>query len=139
MANHSDAAVQKAVYAHLAGHAGLAAALADGAQGVCDHVKADAAFPYIVLGAVQSSAFDTMTYAGCDLVMTLHVYSDTHGAQEVRQILEILQGALEDADLSVEDHSVVMCRVLDAQSAMASDGILREGRLRLRVVTEPAA
>ena len=130
--------VQKGVYAHLVAQGTLTGLLAAGAASVRDHVLPDAAFPYVVIGEIESRPQSTQQLPGREVVLTLHAFSQAPGQKEVREILSALHDALEDAALSIEGQHVISCRSLSARSFLEGDGETRHGVFQVEILTEPA-
>ncbi len=72
MSADSQWAVRTAVLDRLAAASGLVGLLADGADGIFDHVPKDSAFPYLVIGEVASRPFGTQDMDGAELNLTVH-------------------------------------------------------------------
>lgn len=130
--------VQTGVYARLTGAAGLTALLAGGAAGVRDHVPPGTAFPYVVLGEAAARPLDTQDTSGNDIALTLHIYSRGAGMKETKNIMAAIDAALHNAAFAVPNHTLVLCRRLEAAVSLESDGLTRHGVQRFQLITEPA-
>lgn len=132
MAVYCDWALQQAVFTQLA----ASAALEDWVGGrVYDHAPPDAAYPYVVLGGMESRPHGTQVQQGRDYSMTLTAYSQAAGMKEARGILAAMAQAF-DAPLDVAGQHVALCRVEDMATLAENDGLTRRAILRLRIVTE---
>ena len=137
--------VQSGVYALLTGTSGLTTLLANGAGSILDHVPAGTAFPYVVLGAVQSVPFDTQGGSGNEVTLTIDAYSRATGMEELRHIMSKIYDVLHNATFAVPNQVLVQCRCLDSATAPEPDGmgrfqqntIVRHGVQRFRIITEP--
>lgn len=138
MPQDSTGAVQAAVYSRLAVTSALTGLLATGAGSVRDHVPEDALFPYIVLGETAGRPHETQAGGGLELEMTLHIYSRGEGMKELKSIMTEVHTALHDADFSVTDQTLVLCRLLSSETFLENDGLTRHGVQRFRIITEPA-
>ncbi len=139
MTTDSGWALQAGLYAHLTATSVLTSQLADGANSILDHVPGGTPFPYIVLGEMTSKPSDTHTFSGNDAVVTLHVFSRVKGLQETKNILSAIHDAVHNADIPVEDHTLVLCQHQQTDVFLESDGLTRHGVIRFRMITEPTA
>ncbi len=124
------AALQTALYARLANYAPLSA-LADA---VYDHVPQDAAFPYVQVGEIDGTEWDTDTSLGSDDTVTIHVWSRYRGRLETHQIQDAIYGALHRHALAVDGAHVVTVEFEFADSLLDPDGLTRHGVQRFRVL-----
>lgn len=127
--------VQAAIYGVLAGDAGLAALLANGADSVFDHVPQASAFPYIVLGESAAQPLETQEGGGCDMTVDIHAYSRALGMKEAKAIIAAVSAALHDRNFTVIGQRLVLCRLQSQQ--LRQEGETRHGISRFRIVTEP--
>ncbi|MEO1282940.1 MAG: DUF3168 domain-containing protein [Pseudomonadota bacterium] len=134
MAEHAFWALQKAVYQHLASDAGLLAVL--GGSKIFDDVPRTATFPYVSLGAGQTSDWSTGDSDGAEHVLTLNVWSRAGGRREVLSIAEVVREALVDAELTLSDHRLVLLRMIGLDVRRGADGETYQGILRFRMLTE---
>lgn len=129
--------VQAALHARLRSHAPLTTLLAAGAESVFDHVPPDTPFPYIALGELAARPLDTQTDAAYEIDMTLHAYSQTAGMREAKRIMSATADALHSGGLNVAGHVMVLCREIESDTRLESDGITRHARMRFRLIVEP--
>lgn len=92
-------ALQRAVYGLLTDTGGPAAA---GGFEVYDEVPEAAARPYIVLGEFDELADDTHTELGALVTLTVHVWSDYRGYDEIARGLDAVQATLHRARPAVD-------------------------------------
>ncbi len=133
-AMNADLALQRAIYAHLAGDAALDALVAGR---IYDSVPGEAAFPYVTLGDALVTAFDTGDTCGAEHRLALNVWSRAGGRSEAKAILGALHAALHDAPLTPEGHSLINLRFAEAETRREPDGTTWRGVIRFRAVTEP--
>ncbi len=126
--------VQTGVYTLLTETVAVTALLAGG---VLEHVPADAVFPYVVLGETRSVPMDSQGASGNDVTFVLHTYSRGTGMKEAKQIMAALYNALHNASFAVPNQTLVLCRLIDAETALEGDGLTRHGRQRFQIITEP--
>jgi hypothetical protein len=129
--------LQAALHAHLAQNTALCALLAAGADSIYDAVPRDAAFPYIVIGAMQARPEDTQDHKAYDVTLNLHCYSRSEGQREVKRILCALSAALQNGAINVAGHLLVLCREASSAAALEADGETRHGIARYRLIVEP--
>jgi hypothetical protein len=138
MTADSQLAVQSAVLAALQGAPALTALLADGAGGVYDSVPAESAYPYVVIGeatAVPGEA-DSKDADVMEQTLTLHTWSRYLGLAEAKQIMAAVVAALDQANLSISGHSLVLLRFEFSSTFLDPDGLTRHGVQRFRVITQ---
>lgn len=129
--------LQAALHAHLAQNSALCTLLAAGAAGIYDAVPRDAAFPYIVIGAMQARPEDTQAHKAYDVSLRLHCYSRGEGQREVKRILAALSQAMQNGAINVAGHLLVLCRETGSSAALESDGETRHGIADYRLIVEP--
>jgi Protein of unknown function (DUF3168) len=138
MTTDSAWSVQKAVYATLCAHAPLTTLLAEGAEGVHDHLPEDAAMPRIVFGEMGAKPMGTQTGDGYDIAFTILSQSRAEGMKELRAVMQAVMTALHRQDLTVEGHVLVLCQIEQSSTRLESDGVTRTGTQVFRFITEPA-
>lgn len=139
MSNDTFWRVQTALYSHLTQNSALCALLAAGAGSIYDDVPRDAAFPYIVIGAMQAQPAHTQQHSGYDVTVTLHCYSRGEGQREVKNILFALGQAMQNGDISPAEHHVALCTEISSACAIEADGETRHGRAEYRLTVEPVS
>ncbi len=93
---------------------------------VYDNVPQAAPFPYIKLGSWTENRLDTMSKAGKDLTLQVHVFSSYAGGAEAQAILAKVSQLLNypstttaPFDLTASGFDCLMCRPEDAHDAGA--------------------
>jgi hypothetical protein len=104
---------------------------------IYDDPPADAVFPYITLGRVESRAADAASREAIEHAITLHAWSRHGGRAETLDIIAALRGALHNAALDVTGHRLVLLLASFADVFRSGDGRTTHGVLRLRAITEP--
>ena len=141
MTADSQNAVQAAIVAALRAAAGVTSQLAEGAEGVRDHVPQASAFPYLVVGETTARPFDFKdeggkTEGGMDQQVTIHTWSRQRGLQETKAIMAAVVAALDRQSLTVSGHDLVDIRFVFSQSLLDTDGLTRHGVQRFQVLTQ---
>ncbi|MCJ0932923.1 DUF3168 domain-containing protein [Virgibacillus halodenitrificans] len=100
--------------------------------GVFDHVPADQAYPYVVIGEPVSDPWDTKTTTGEQIAIVIHVWSQYKGKKECYDILNACLQATSnrlsiEGGFSIENQERTNMTVFDD-----IDGKTRHGVLRLR-------
>jgi hypothetical protein len=127
--------LQKSVYATLQSNPSLITLLGDAR--IYDAVPQSAVFPYVVIDQMQIRDWSTGTEKGSEHVVLLHVWSHYEGKREVCEIGDVLRDALDDAELSLEDHRLVNLNHQYSDLKRDEDGKIYHGIVRFRAVTEP--
>jgi hypothetical protein len=132
----ADTALLKAMRAALLEHSDVQAALGDPAR-VYDDPPAEALFPYVTLGRMESRPADSSGGEASEHVVTLHAWSRYGGRAEALDVIAALRAALHNAPLAIEGRSLVLLLATFADIFRSGDGRTTHGVLRLRAVTEP--
>lgn len=137
MSADSQWPVQQAVYGALIGDAAVQGLLGNPAR-VFDHVPQGSAFPYLVIGAVSATPFDTKTEAGLDQSLTVHTWSRYRGLKETKDVMAAVLAVLDGQSLAVAGHTLVLLRFEFATTVVDDDGLTRHGVQRFRALTQLA-
>ena len=135
MSLSADFALQKAIYARLAGDAALTALM--GAPRVYDDAPQRTELPYLTFGLASMRDWSTGSEGGEEHLVTLHVWSRAAGRRQAHAIMLAIRAALHDAALALEDHHLVNLRHELSEARREPDGDTIRGIVRFRAVTEP--
>jgi len=136
MPTAASAALRAAVHDALIADAALVNVL--GGPKVYDEPPRTAAFPYVTLGETRVADFSTGSEPGEEHQLTLHAWSRQGGHKEAHLIAGALLQALDDAPLTLTDHTLVNFRFSVADVRREADGRTYHALVRFRAVTEPA-
>jgi len=136
MPTAAAAALRAAIHDALTSDAALVALL--GGPKIYDEPPRAAAFPYVTLGETRISDFSTGDGEGAEHQLTLHAWSRQGGHREAHLIAGALLTALDDAPLTLTDHTLVNFRFAVADVRREADGRTYHALVRFRAVTEPA-
>ena len=128
-------ALQKAVYARLAGDADLQGLAGDPPR-IFDAPPPRAAFPYLTLGETRVRVWPGVP-GGLEHELRVHVFSRYEGRREVKQILNAVYDALQEAPLVIPGQRLVTLRFVFADIFPRGDNGIFEGVSRFRAVTHP--
>ena len=137
MSADSQWPLQQAVYSALTGDPAVQGLLGNPAR-VFDHVPQGSAFPYLVIGEVSVTPFDTKTEAGLDQRLTIHTWSRYRGRKETKDIMAAVLAVLDGQSLAVSGHTLVLLGFEFATAVVDDDGLTRHGVQRFRALTQPA-
>lgn len=137
MSADSQWALQQAVYSALTGDSALQGLLGNPAR-VFDHVPQGSVFPYLVIGEVSATPFDTKTEAGLDQRLTIHTWSRYRGRKETKDIMAAVLAVLDGQSLAVSGHTLVLLRFEFATTIVDDDGLTRHGVQRFGALTQLA-
>lgn len=104
---------------------------------VYDEPPADAVFPYVTLGRVESRPADAAARQALEHAITLHAWSRYGGRAEALDIIGAMRAVLHNAPLAPEGQTLVLLRAIFADVFRSGDGVTTHGVLRLRAITEP--
>ncbi len=130
------AALQSALYSHLAGDTSITDLLADD-PGIYDHVPEDAVAPYIVVGDSVFNDWDTDDSQGSEAEATIHVWSEYRGRYECKQIQDAVYQSLHRTEsLTVSGADVIDVYQTYADTELDPDGHTRHGVQRITITME---
>ena len=131
----SDASwpLQKAVYDRLVTDPVLSGLI----TGVYDHVPQSARYPYISLGGSNVTDWSTKTFKGQDHRFELHIWSSKPGHKEIKLLQEAVKNALDDVELVLDGHDLVLLRFEFGQLLFEQSGPLYHAVNRFRALTCP--
>jgi hypothetical protein len=132
-AGYAAGALQRALYARLAGDPVLVAA----GCGVWDDVPEDAAMPYLTLGEAVEVPSSSHDRPGRQVLVTLHVWSRYRGMAEANavagRVVELLDH--QQRQIPVAGHHLVAFRFVDAVPQRDPDPLIRHVPVRFRAET----
>lgn len=124
-------AVQRALYETLTQYPPLAAAV----TGIFDYVPAGQRLPYVTVGEAVESDWSAKGFAGREHRLAVHVWSAHGGMGEAKDLLGLVDEALEHAPELLDGHRLVSLRFLSSRVfAEPQDGI-RHGLAEYRART----
>lgn len=112
--------VQKALYSALSG---LGLRVYDVAPQSVDGASM-ATFPYVEVGSVVLSPWDTAGDTGHDFVARVHCYSRSAGMKEVKEIQGQMYDRLHRGDLTITGHALVHMQRNRSEVMRAEDGTI---------------
>jgi Protein of unknown function (DUF3168) len=136
MTTAASSALRAAVYDALNADASLTALL--GGAKVYDEPPRGAAFPYVTLGEARVADYSTDQTPSEEHQMTLHAWSRQGGMREAHLIAGAMLQVLDDAALTLTDHTLINFRFSVADVRREADGRTYHALVRFRAVTEPA-
>lgn len=136
MPTAASTALRSAIHNALAADAALISIL--GGAKVYDEPPRAAAFPYVTLGETRIADFSAGGEPGEEHQLTLHAWSRQGGHKQAHEIAGALLQALDDAPLSLAEHTLVNLRFSVADVRREADGRTYHALVRFRAVTEPA-
>jgi len=126
--------LQKAIHASLVGNASLSSLV--GGR-VYDRPPQDATFPFVTLGDTEVEPDGAGSEGAAIHRLALSVWSRARGRREVKEIMSVIDAALEDESLPMTGHVLVNLQLERASVSYASDAEALRGRLVFRAYTEP--
>jgi len=118
MSGTSMKKIQQAIYTKLTSDTQLMAII----TGLYDDVPTNINTPYIVMGDVLETNFNTFDKSGRNTLFTLHIWSEYDGFAQCYDILERVNQLLDYQSLSVTGYNTVYCRFDTAQTLRDNDG-----------------
>jgi hypothetical protein len=108
------------------------------ANRIYDKVPAAAPYPYVSLGAFQVIADSADCYRGSEIAIVIDGWSRDDGSVEAKQIGGAIREALDDAELTLDDHRLVSIVFDDMRDLRDPDGQTTHVVVTLTALTEPA-
>jgi hypothetical protein len=136
MPTAASAALRAAIHDALSADATLVSLL--GGPKVYDEPPRSAVFPYVTLGEARIADYSSGSEPGEEHQLTLHAWSRQGGHREAHLIAGALLQALDDAPLTLTDHTLINFRFSVADVRREADGRTYHALVRFRAVTEPA-
>lgn len=134
MTGFSMQAVQTALYSKLTGTTAITDLLAS-ATSVYNKTPDEADFPYIVIGHDSATMWDSKTFNGLDISITLHIWSRYRGNKECLQIMGAVYDALHNQALTVSGQNHVLTQLEFSETMMDPDGLTFHGVQRYQILT----
>ena len=125
-------ALQKAIYDRLSNHNDLAA-------GVYDSVPENTNYPYVTIGDDTLIDWDTKTWKGCEVTVTIHVWTENRGRKDNKAIQKTINQILDNYALDVEGFNVVHFRQEFSNTTLDPDGMTYHGVMRFRALLQEVA
>lgn len=127
-------AVQQALYQTLAAHPPLRAAV----TGIFDYVPRKQALPYITVGEAVETDWSAKDFSGREHRLSVHVWSGYRGMAEAKDLLGLVDEALEHMPAALDGHRLVSLRFLSARVMVDAEEEVRHGvaDYRARTVRE---
>ena len=133
MSGH-EAALQKALIAHLRADAALKALLGDPAR-IWDAAPRGAGYPHLLIGRSESRPVEADGRGG-EHQLTLRCASRFEGTEEAKAICATVRAAVHEAALEADGVRAVSIRATFADVFRSSDHRRTWGVVRVRAVTE---
>lgn len=125
-------AVQRALFETLKAHPALAAQI----TGVFDHVPEGQRLPYVTIGEAVETDWSAVELAGREHRLSVHVWSNHAGMAEAKDILALVDDALEHMPTQLDGHRLVSLRFISSRVMTDVEDGLRHGVADYRARTE---
>ncbi len=132
MSGYASWDLQKAIYTALTGDATLMALV----SGIHDYVPQDTAFPYVAIGEATAIPFDTKSFDGMEVTLTMHSWAREHGRKKVKDINAEIYRILHNQNITVANQSLILLRFDFEDTLNESDGITYHGVMRFRALLQ---
>lgn len=97
-----------------------------------------ATFPYVSLGTGSASYNGADCYDGSEVSLAVHVWSRAVGMPECKRIASAIRAGLNNADLTLDGHTLELLELDRADYLNDPDGITSHAVLTFRALTQPA-
>lgn len=135
MTTSASASLRAAIHEALTSDGALVAAL--GGPKVYDEPPRAATFPYVTLGETTIATPVSGNNSEQEHQIAIHAWSRQGGHKESHMIAGAVLQALDDAPLTLTDHSLINFRFAVADVRREADGRTYHALVRFRAVTEP--
>jgi hypothetical protein len=116
-------ALQQALYTALEAHAPLRTRV----SGIYDAPPQDAAMPYVTIGEDVMSDASGKAMRSSDHRLALHIWSRSAGKKEAKQLLALVDEALEQQPLLPAGFALINMRFLQSTVLTDADGLTQHG------------
>lgn len=127
-------AVQRGLYETLRAHAPLMARV----TGIFDHVPDRQRLPYVTVGEAVETDWSATEFSGRDHRLGVHVWSAHAGMGEAKDLLALVDEALEQMPVQLDGHRLVSLRFLSSRVFADVEEGIRHGVAEYRARTERA-
>jgi hypothetical protein len=127
--------LQQALFLSLQDDA-LLTSLLGAADRIFDHVPEQSDFPYVAIGDMELSPFDTKTEEAGVLTCTIHSWSRYRGMREVREIMAAIVENLDDSTPAVAGFDLISLRFLVSDTLLDPVGLTRHGVQKFRALIQ---
>ncbi|MEM1381288.1 MAG: DUF3168 domain-containing protein [Pseudomonadota bacterium] len=127
--------VQTAVYAALIANPDVQAIVGSPAR-IFDAIPDDVAFPFVQLGATQMKALPG-SEGGIEHLLRITIFSRWGGRSESKHIAGTIRSVLQNAELPLTDHTMVLSRLVFEDHLRLRDPDTFQASMRFRIVTMP--
>lgn len=128
--------IQGAIVARLKADAAVTALI--GAR-VYDSVPANATFPYVSIGPVDSVEADAECITGLEVAQQIDCWSRANGFPEVKKIVDAVRAALHRYDLPLGTNALVFFEHRSSRITRDPDGITSHGIVGFEAAVERGA
>lgn len=104
---------------------------------VYDAAPENAPYPYVRFGRQIQTPDDELAAPGKQVQITLTVFSDFRGQEEVLEILSVIEATLDDAALVLDTGEAVRCDLVRADTVIDADGVTYTGSAIYAVLVNP--
>ncbi len=126
--------VQKAIYDKLSLNSDLTNLLKNGSASILDYIGKDEDYPFITISDSIARPNNTILDNGLNIEINIKIFSNYQGSKELKQIMAEIYQSLEDCDLSLDNHHVILCRFISSEVKQAEN--LRQANQRFQIITE---
>lgn len=127
--------LQKAVIATLKADASVTALVG---QRIYDQVPPNATFPYVSWGPDQVLADKADCQNGFEVFAQIDVWSRAPGKPEAKRIAGAVRAALDDAELTLDDHALLLLEHVQTRHLIDPDGSTKHSIVELRALADGA-
>lgn len=125
--------LQEAIVAALKAAAPVAALVG---QRIFDQVPANTPFPYITYGADDVIQDDADCITAYEVSVQIDVWSRVKGQPEMKRIAEAVRETLHDADLTLDNHALVLIEHERTRYLDDPDGQTKHGALTFKALVD---
>lgn len=94
---------------------------------IYDDVPQKTSYPYVSIGEVVHTEFNTDTELGMSASVIIHTWSRERGRKETKQMQNLVYNALNRRNLIITGYHFISCEFVDSQTFVENDGKTRHG------------
>jgi hypothetical protein len=105
-------------------------------DGIYDGVPNSAKYPYINIGDLIETPFNTFGRSGRRVTITLHVWSQYSGYKEALTIYGRINELVDGQEFTLNGHTFILSRFEQAEPMLDADGITRHIPIQYEVISQ---
>ncbi len=104
---------------------------------IYDYVPSDTNFPYIVIGDMTATPFDSQIGNGLRVKLTINAFSNYKGTKEVKDIMRNIYNLLHNSgSINITGQNVILCQFISSKIMQDIKEQVRQSLQIFEIITE---